>query len=162
MKKAFMVLICLFLLTAVAQADKITLGPADFVDDMGAANAYDITNEEYIIKTTASGTLVAPVHLPDGAIIKSVTVIYYDNDTSAIYWYLGRANKYTGTIDYLYTDYTPGTSTSIRSSVDYSCFPAPSYSQVINGACHYWIELRFYVVSTDLRVYGITIDYDMP
>ncbi len=162
MKKVFMVLICLFLLTAVAQADKLTLGPADFVDDMGAPNAFDITNEEYIIKTTATGTLVAPVHLPDGAIIKSVTVVYYDNDASAIYWYMGRANMWTGTVTYLFTDYTPGASTAIFASVDNTCSPAPSYSKVITGACQYWIELRFYVVSSNLRVYGVTIDYDMP
>jgi len=162
MKNAFMVLICLFLLTAIAQADKITLGPADFVDDMGAANAYDITSDAYLIKTTAAGNLYAPVHLPDGAVIRSVTLVYYDNDAGSIYWYMGRCNKYTGVTDYLFTDYTPGASTAIRSSVDSSCSPAASYRKVYNGACHYWFELRFYVVSANLRAFGVVIDYDMP
>jgi hypothetical protein len=162
MKKVSIVLIFLFLLTGIARADKITLGPADFVDDTGAANALDMTNRAYLIKTTAWGYLYAPVHLPDGAIIKSVTVVYYDNDSDSIYWYMGRANKYDGTVDYLFTDYTPGAVDSIRTSVDSSCSPAASYRKVYNGPCHYWVELRFYSVTTDLRVYGVIIDYDMP
>lgn len=162
MKKGIMALVGVLLLIGVAHADKITLGPSDFMDDAGAADALDITNDTYLLKTTASGYLIAPIHLPEGAIIRSVRVVYYDNDTDAIYWYVGRANKYTGDKDYLFTAYTDGAVDAIRSSVDSSCQPAASYRKVYNGSCHYWVELRFYSVTSDLRVYGVVIDFDNP
>lgn len=161
MKKT-LVLICLLMLVPTAlSAQKISIGPADFMDPGDDADAMAIGGWcEYVCKDTQAGNLYAQVHLPDNVVIKNVRLVYSDTDAgNAVTCSLVRRNKFTGVTTPLFSCPSSGFLAGIRSSIDSTCDPA-SNRLVNNGACTYFINLYFESFGPDLRVYSVTIIYE--
>jgi hypothetical protein len=160
-RSIFKIFVLLVLLTFPAAAENITVGPAEFVDSDGDANAFALGSRgEYLYKTNNTKYLYAAVHLPDEVIIKSVTLICFDYDGFYnIECRLVRVNKYNRDYDVLFTCSSSGISVNNQSIVDSSCSPRASYRKVNNGVCNYFLELKFETTLESLQVYGITVTY---
>jgi len=161
MKKHIVLLLSLFVVVAApARADKISIGPADFMDPGDASDALGIGGWcEYVYKDTEMGNLYAPVHLPDGCVIMNIRLVYFDTDADDdVDCHLIRRNKFSGATQPLFSTSSSGFLAGSRSIVDSSCVPA-SNRLVNNGACTYFINLYFSDWGTDLRVYSVTIEY---
>jgi hypothetical protein len=153
---------CLFLLS-VAQAGIVNV-PLNCIrswNDDSNQLAFICTGPTavYLYKDTSADNLYAPVYLPDGAIIKNIRVMYMDNDASGdVYAILFRSNMYTGTRDTLLQVQSSGASSAIQNMVGSTCTP-PSLRLVNNAACQYFLRLYFTSFGTDLRIYGVAIEY---
>jgi len=115
---------------------------------------------QFVYKTDTIGYLTAPVHLPDGAIIKNIRVFYYDNHVSSIQVSLYRRNQYTDDFTQLFYLQTAEAINSDRFAVDSTCSPAPSYRKVYNNACQYYLRVYFGATGNDLKIYGVAIEYN--
>lgn len=163
MSKKFLVFsVCFFLVASFVFADYITITPAAFDDNDDDANAKDSDLYGTYFYDTGGVWFLAPVHLPDGVILRNMRLHYLDNNSGNlmdIFCNFIRINKYTGGRDYIFQTSTGGsTSSSIRSIVDNTC-PTAAWRQVRNNSCNYYILLGFGAAGTSLRVYGVTIEY---
>ena len=152
------------LMTAPAlQADFTTVSPGEFHRAEGNYEVVQGSGFMYVRATFTSGSLWAGVNLPDEAVIKNVRMTCYDNNNLLnLGFKLFRVNIFTGDWDEIFGLTTGFLSTDIRVLVDSTCSPAPSYRKVYNNALNYYIRIDFDGPSADLRVYGITIEYEMP
>ena len=114
----------------------------------------------YLSKDSTNGPVYAELDLPDGAIIKSMRILYIDNSTSSMEARLMRTNLFNGDMDILFSATSTGESTSMGSAVDSSCSPASSYRKVYNNACSYCIRVYFNDFGTDLKLFGVTVEYE--
>lgn len=115
---------------------------------------------QMVYKTGTLGYLTAPVHLPDGAVIKNIRVFYYDNSSYYMQVNLVRRNQFTDEMTSLFTVQTSGALDEYRSIVDSTCSPAPSYRKVYNNTCQYYMRAYFDTTGSNLILYGISIEYN--
>lgn len=168
MRKIFGIFIAVSLMALAAgplSADTYTIGPADLRIPPGTTATFAAgSHGEYVYKTSSeTGSLIAPVHLPSGAIIKNIRLIFYDNNSSPsaqILCWLLRVNKFTGDYYVIFNLETMGTEDAIRSIVDSTC-PVPAKRLVNNGAVNYGLTITFLAdCDINCRVYGATITYE--
>ena len=148
------------LIVPMAQAQRISIPPGAFRSFSDAQ--YDLTIEGWgtsVVKNTIISSLIAPVFLPDGAIIKNIRVMYLDNTVTFMQVWLCRVNMFTELKEDIFDVTSSGQSASIRSMVDSSC-PIPAWRLVNNGACQYFVRVHFDSCDTSvLKLYGISIEY---
>jgi hypothetical protein len=161
MKKICLLMSLLLLVPAALSAQKISIGPADFMDPGDDADAMGIGGWcEFVYKDTQIGSLYAPVHFPDNVVIKNVRLVYSDTDAgNEVTCSLVRRNKFSGETKPLFSCPSSGYLAGIRSSIDSTCVPA-SDRLVNNGACTYFINLYFNSFGSALQVYSVTIIYE--
>ncbi len=138
---------------------------ADFVNVPASAFRGDTESEDfdcdgiYVIKTSTVGLLYASVYLPDGAVIKNMRLLYQDNSThynvTATLW---RMNMFTGGSTALFLVSTSGASPTPQSLVD-STTSVPANRMVYNNVLQYCVSLYFNGGDSNIRVYGVTIEY---
>jgi hypothetical protein len=160
-RSIFKIFVLSFFFVFPAIAENVTVGPAEFVDADGDANAFHLGNRgEYLYKVKNTKYLYAAVHLPDEVIIKAVTLICFDYDGYYnIVCRLVRVNRYNKDYDVLFTCSSSGSSFYNQKIVDSSCSPNSSYRKVNNGACSYFLELEFQTIGDSLQVSGIAVTY---
>ncbi len=112
--------------------------------------------------TVGSGTfdLLAPVHLPQGAIIKDITMYLYDNDATYDFYgsYLYGVQLSTGSS---IVSPSIGAPSSETTSVQELTYTALNH-QVDNSANSYWLYVWMPNAGSNLRIYGAKISYVEP
>ena len=151
----------LFILFAgFIMADSIFLSPADFetfFDDNHMVTDYYKGDYLHNYAGATYRHFLAPVHLPEGASITSVTVIYEDDSTGAITVYVKRRNMYSHVTQSMATWSTTGDVSGWRSyKITHLTYP-----NINNEGYGYWVWLYFsdQNAGTDLRIDGIKINY---
>lgn len=149
-----------FLIVPFIQADEYLIIPHSAFNAGIHVTGYEIFNG-YLIKRSSSGKLWAPVYLPQGAYIKSIHLMYYDNGDGSIDLRLLRKNIWvqTGT-NTIFEFETEGQVDGIRWLQRYTCPPA--LRTVDNKKFSYSISLYFSSYGFDYRIYGVRITYTMP
>jgi hypothetical protein len=138
---------------------------ADFVNVPASAFRGDTESEDfncdgiYVVKPSTGGLLYASVNLPDGVVIKNMRLLYQDNSTdynlTATLW---RMNMFTGGSTALFLVSTSGASPTSQSLVD-STTSVPANRMVYNNVLQYCVSLYFHGGDSNIRVYGVTIEY---
>jgi hypothetical protein len=150
-------------LCSLAWADFVNVPPSEFRswnDDADQLKMAPSGWADFCLKDTVQGAIVAPVHVPNGAIIKNIRVMYIDNDaTYSIRVVLTRVNMYNGNTADIFDITSSGASVSIRTMIDSSAIPA-SLRLVSNAVCQYYVLAYFSDPSEQLRLYGIVVEYD--
>lgn len=145
-----------FLSSGLLFGDKINIPPASFHPPNNVDYRTLGNDGEYVY---GSVYLYAPVHLPDGVILKNMKAMVVDG--SNLGWidvYLYRVNMYTkaqesifGVGTWAYTS-----SSDIHALVDSTVSPA-NRRLVNNGVCQYYI--MFIGGDSTLRLHGVAIEY---
>jgi hypothetical protein len=98
-----------------------SISPAAFKPQNSTHNITSWDREAYYNTTNVPGFLTAPVYLPDGAVVTSATMYYYDNSSAAdIFFYLcatPHGSNVFNTITSLTTSGTPGNSSLFTNSI---------------------------------------------
>jgi hypothetical protein len=161
-RKVLGMMIVLTFFGSLAHADFVNIPPSEFRswnDDSNQLFMAPSGWAEYCLKDTTTGAIVAPVHLPNGAIIKNMRVMYIDNDgTHNIQAILRRVNMYTGNGVHIFDITSSGLSPSIRTMIDSSA-PSGAIRLVSNSVLQYYVMIYFTAPSADLRLYGVVIEY---
>lgn len=145
-----------WLLTPPASADFSHIPASEFVSgDAGVL----YRSGSCVFMNSTYGFMVAPVDLPDGAIIKNIRVFYYDNSSESIELEFIRHNQFSGDRNILFSIVTQGQFNGSRSSVDSICSPAPSYRKVYNNTCQYYLKAQFGTEGGTLAIFGVSIEY---
>jgi hypothetical protein len=157
-------MICLIFFSSVmVKGDVYSVSPCEFVPESQAEKQLQIWNwgaYMYRQSTSTEQWYYAPLHLPDGVIIKWLRIHFYDNYE---YQYLSvalrRVNKYTKVSEVIYDVSSLGASTeTVRYETDYSP-TIPALTKVNNGACTYFLMLRMTSYDPGLQLVGVTIGY---
>lgn len=160
MKKMIRIGALIFLLVfsaSIAMADWVNIPAAAFRGDTEGED-FDIDGN-WVLKTTTAGYLYAPINLPNGVVIKNIRVFVYDNsasyDVTARVWV---TNMFTGIGKELFSVSTSGSSTSVQALVD-STTPIAADRKVYNNVLQYCLQLNFSGGDSNIRVYGVTVEY---
>ncbi|UCE39918.1 MAG: hypothetical protein JSV17_10565 [Candidatus Aminicenantes bacterium] len=149
----------LHILASVAKADYLFVSHQAFTGS-SHTEGYERTSD-YTYKAQYSGSLQAPIYLPDGAIIRGFHLIYYDREfTFGVSAKLIRINPWNGTRKELFACASTGTSVSIRWVSSYTLNEGTR--KVMNKSFTYWVEVNFQRTGDSLRVHGVRIQYSMP
>ena len=146
----------IFLFTPVLlQGKQIVIGAADFIPS--ANEAYYQDGAQFYKKNTASlFAFYAPVHLPQGAKVKSVTLYYLDNHSGGeVQFSLRRQDPsihWSWTMCYYFTQ---GYSNSVRSQT----ITTISDNKIDNRKYSYYIQVYFSQPESLLRFFGVKIKY---
>jgi hypothetical protein len=79
-----------------------------------ADNKFWTRTHEYVYMRSGTGYFSAPVHLPDGANIKSLMVTFWSDTTVSLQGHLYRQDLNSGTSFSYISAYSSGTSASVR------------------------------------------------
>ena len=140
------------------QADFVNVPFSSFHQGDAGFRHYTLASG-YVFSPNNSVTLFAPVHLPDGVVIKNIRLSYLDNDGAFnIELSLKRMNMFSGELNTMFSTSSSGASGSMRTVVDSSCSPAASYRKVYNNACQYFLQVSLRTPSTQ-QIYAVTIEY---
>ncbi|MBN1641168.1 MAG: hypothetical protein JXA09_08025, partial [Anaerolineae bacterium] len=119
----------------------------DYANTYGMGGAYIVSG---------SGALVAPVHLPHGAVVTAFTVYYYDNSASDMTVYLYRLDLGKGGYASMASVATSGASTYYRNGTDTSIgnptVDNTAYSYHVYANCSSWN-------GNYLRIMGAVVRY---
>jgi hypothetical protein len=136
------------------RSHKLTIGAESFVP--AAAVPYSNSGVEGAhIDTSGAGEMVAPIHLPDGAVITQVKAYFYDNSTSyfgiSVVSFTLAGEGYAPLLSYS-TVGKPGYSSHVMT---------PSTGITINNASHYYCVgvLSPGWDTPNLRIKGVIITY---
>ncbi|MEZ4732849.1 MAG: hypothetical protein R3E79_37570 [Caldilineaceae bacterium] len=120
-----------------------------YVNTYGQGGAY--------ISSAISAALVAPVHLPQGAVITNFTIFYYDNSASALSVTLDRQSMTAGFFSGVATIATTGASATYRTastaSISSPVVDNTQFSYLIYAWADPWDG------SSNLRIKGALITY---
>lgn len=168
MKRTLILLCVVFFLGGLpnaVRADHYTISPDDFRPGDGTPDMFLGKWGEYVRRDSDSGWLFAPVHLPSGAVVKNMRVVYYDNDASNnINFFFSFFNHFTvdpaglNQID-IFQFSTAGASSAARIAVDSTHQRKAADRLIKNNTCTYFVSADFTAVSDDLRLYSIQIEY---
>jgi len=102
----------------------------------------------------------APVHIPDGVIIKWVRLHYWDKRAENIECRLYRSNKFTETWEIIYVVFSSGNENGVRHTT--KIVPYCTACTLTNiGVCNYYVTIDYKnAFNASLRVLGITIGYE--
>ena len=113
--------------------------------------------------------LIAPVHLPDGALIQALRCAFYDSATDDLRSSLAdlrrrSRNDLVGEAIASVEMITSGSSTAIQEATDTTILPSDAV--VDNVARSYWLDVSWSVPveavgSTAIRFYGCTVEYSL-
>jgi hypothetical protein len=150
---------------SIANADHYTVSANDFTTGDGTSNMFIGYWGEFVRRNSTAGYLFAPVHLPSGAIVKNMRIMYVDNDAANdMVIYLGFFNHFTinpaaqNKID-IFQYITNGSSSNVRIAVK-SAHQRMAADRVIrNNTCTYFIQVNFTAASDLQRIYSIQIEY---
>jgi len=116
---------------SAAQAGFVNVPPSSFRSQTDAGNELYIYSNvfcRYVYKATPSGTIYAPAYLAEGAVIKNIRVMCYDNDpTNKVSVSLDRVNMYTNNAEVILDVGSSGACDSIQSLIDSSVSSATPY-----------------------------------
>jgi hypothetical protein len=135
------------------QARHLSIDPVDFVlvNEKASSDVVGVLGD-YVRSNSSSGTLAASLHLPDGAVIRSVRFLCYDNDSQNITLRLVRSGAGGGTS--LFSTNTSMQNTSVH-SVDLS-------GSLLNVAVDnqtYSYKVVAEMRSNEHRIYGVRVRY---
>ncbi len=140
----------------VGRTQTMTIGAADF------RPPYDTATYSFPGSSPggmfSDGLLVAPVHLPDGSTIVSVTMHFYDAGGSSATAWVSREALTTGSFSTL-TDIVSSTGTSGNQTV--AATLVGGGSEVIAADSYNYVAAAT-APSTDERIIGVTITYTAP
>lgn len=131
-------------------ARTLHVGAAAFVADSAATS---LSQLGYVTATSVA-KLFAPIALPAGKRIKSVTVYYDRNGSGSVAPKLERMNPSTGTITAVWTGTTDSTGSGIESQTD----AATNHTMLASDV--YWLSVT--LTASACRLYGAVIVYDEP
>ena len=137
----FMILLAF---SSLAYADSIIIGPTDFIPENSEAT-YDIPSGWYLHAQSGSQErhFYAPVHLPHNAVISSVIVFYYDNDSGSISFSMKRNNLYADHQDKFEQTLCSWESTGAEAMAKSHKISPIAYSTVNNGGYIYRLDIYF-------------------
>jgi len=158
-KKIFLLgVCCLLLAVSAAYSDYLFIPARAFHGDAQTVD-YD-SYETRIWMETSGGYLVAPVYLPQGAVVDGVFLFYKDNGTGYIRCELMRVNPDADGYVQQFPITTSGASPDVQHAVNWA---VTAGTRTINNAVFtYYIRLYFSssaTGSTDYSVYGVRIHY---
>jgi hypothetical protein len=165
-KKIFLIstiIILIFCSSVIVDGEVYSVSPCEFIPESHGEKQLQVWNWGTYMFRQATSTeqwYYAPLHLPDGVILKWLRIHFYDNyDFQYINVTLRRVNKYTKTNEVIFDVSSLGSSTlPVRYETDYT--PAvPAWSKVNLGACAYFLMLRMTSYDTGLQFVGATIGY---
>jgi hypothetical protein len=166
MKKTFATLFmmaaaCLFA-AGTANADSLVINPSDFVvGQPGTSNVIHtyMGTSLYVYADSTYRYHYAPVHLPHGAQVTSVIVLYDDDSTYNVTVGLYRANIYNRTQQAM-CSWTSSADTSAH--LTYKIQPI-TYGYINNTGYGYYVYVYFNGgAGSSLEIEGIRINYNAP
>jgi hypothetical protein len=147
------------------RADHYTISADDFKPGDGSSDMFLGVWGEYVRRDLETGWLFAPVHLPSGAVVKNMRVVYYDNDASNnMKVYFSFFNHFTvnpavlNQID-IFQFSTAGADSAVRIAVDSTHQRKAADRLIRNNTCTYFVSVDFNAASDNLRLYSIQIEY---
>jgi hypothetical protein len=112
--------------------------------------------------TNGSGGLYAPVHLPAGAVVKKMTVYYYDNNSSAnlsIYLVSAPLGSYTSSV--AIANYSTSGSSSSSRVETVNSNTSGNYHIIQNSTRQYFIEAGGAFSGNTLAIESVLIEYEI-
>jgi hypothetical protein len=159
------VVICLAVFPSTVSADHYTVSADDFKPGDGTSNMWLGYWGEFVRRNTTAGYLFAPVHLPSGAVVKNMRIMYVDNDAvNDMVIYFSFFNHFTinpsamNQID-IFQYITNGASGSVRTAVKSTHQRMAADRLIKNNTCTYFIGVDFTAASDNQRIYSIQIEY---
>ncbi len=140
----------------IGRTQTVTMGAADFqpLDDTETYSFPGVPPGGFF----GSGTMVAPLHLPDGATILSATMHLYDTTGASAFAWISREELTSGSFD-LVTNIVESVGTSGHQSI--AATVADTGEQVIVADSYNYIVGATALLTTE-RVIGVTITYTAP
>jgi len=143
-------------------ADSVMIGPANFIPASSEAT-YELPSGWYLYAQSGSQDrhFYAPVQLPHNAVISSVVVFYYDNDSGSLTVSLKRNNLYADSpakFEQILCSWESAGAEAMAKS--YKISPV-AYSTVNNGGYIYRLDLYFSSETADdmISFGGVKIIY---
>jgi hypothetical protein len=118
----------------------------DYFNTYGMGGAYIVSG---------NGGMVAPVHLPNGAVVTEFRVYYYDNSPGDLYVVLYGQTFSSGyfQLALVTSSGTPGYSNGVDTTIDSATIDNTSYSYMVDAASTAW--------DSNLRIKAVVIKYSV-
>ena len=116
------------------------VGSEGFVPGSSYVDYYNTYGNGGAYIVSGSGAMVAPVHLPQGAVVTEFEVFFYDNSSSDLTVYLhpqGFSGGY-GSMASISSSGTPGYSSAVDTTISSATIYNTSYSYSIYAYCSAW------------------------
>jgi len=138
-----------------AKVASYSLSTADFHPVSSSTTYSNGGSELYVLGPASGASFLAPLHLPQGAVITKVTFFWFDNSTiNSSHLRLERYNLTTNTVEYL-TSSLYSTESPAVGSLETTSITNP---QVDNSTYTYWL-LYNADMSADVALRGAGIEY---